>query len=1560
MAKRLNKKVAIISSLFLAVLIVVAIVIILNISKDPHKYIADAEAILSQAEPDYEAARRAYGQAFGNTKDIDLKIDILFKLADMYKEINEWPKVVGCWNNIVNYDPKNEKARLALLDYSYQLAETGSWMTWTDVESNASELIAKELDTSPRMYRMKGQALVELVKRGQKTDTETAIKDAIENLQKAREMEPNNVDVYAYLADAIIEQGKITAAKGILGAAENAQVEAEKILLDGIENLPDEPKAYVNLYHTRLAETRNNPDKYKELESDIINLVEKFDSSPLPLFTLVQLYQVSPKDTDKAIAAIERARELDKQDVSYAVSAASLYYRRYSIYKNEDDFRKGIEIAKEALTYPDSLDIPGPNDRKSFINRYVLHTFLINCFIEKAIKTSENDPEKAKWLESAEKELYELDQLLGSAENAYAIMWRGRLLLAQGQTDEAIVQMNTAYEMLTAASRKQGEVYLGELSYELAKALHNSPETGAVIKFYSTAIQNGLHYSKPEVLLDFASALMITKNWSHILESVDFYEKNFTVNNKSRILRIGACIGTSMFDEAQELLKELPPEDPNRLKLEITLLNNKLARINWRLIEDANAQETQMHDKLMSEQTDIEKKRNSLMDKLSSLGADKLQENQAAELCKKYISDGKYDNARKLAEDFGHVNPNSVNVKIYRFIADEPEPANVSPERFDQLMIKAIETLDDPVRKALLLGKFYRDKEQPDKASEYFQQVLKLDPANNSAVAYLFDIAVTNKDFEKAEELIKIAQENNTDRCAGEFFKAQLAFTKGEYKRTAERIDNALEKRPIFSQAYLLRSKVNTMLEKDDDAIADLRKAQELNPLDNTISRSLAYLLYKRNEKLGISVSVEQQVEARNAIESAIRANPSDFQLKSFYAEYIGDTDPVTAISVCQKIQKVSPSVENSLILGRLAWKIAEESKVESQKKMYFSIAEDAYKTAYEFAPTDMKVLTAYSEFLKSVDKPQEAENILANQESILWRFYLRDGKFEEGEKVLQKLYEANPNDPNTIKGLLIIARNKKDQAEILKYVGELIKHDNSIDNQIIQIESYLETGLTDDAQAKLDSLRERYPDEPRAIFLKAWLLARQGKLEEALKLTNRTLELDENNARAWRLRGQINIGMNNLNAAIDDLQKSKTLQDEPEVRIDLARAYIRSGKQEQAIVELKVAVNEQGSSVARNMLEEVYYITGKKERLEEFYADVIKEFPQDVHWYNRAGQFALNNGNFTMAYNFFDTALQNSLKINNELPDIEAFDGKMISLLSEQKYDQILTEAAKYLDSSLAPIAYARMAAVKARMGDMDSAVQYYRRSLEKVGMNETYLIEILKNMTQVVGSDETMKWCNEKLQSQPDSLAVNLAMFNLCKLTGDYDKAIEYIDNCIRISADDAKLSVSYKFNKATTLQGMFDMTSNKTYLERAVKEYESLHQKLPTNTTLLNNLAYTLASTNTDLEKALGYAEKAYKALPNNANVLDTYGYVLFKNDQVEKSDEILQRALQQYEQNKMNAPIEVYEHIGMTKEKLGQDTEALQAYRRAIEFAGQNISQDVKNRILAAIERIASKQ
>ncbi|GAH08496.1 unnamed protein product, partial [marine sediment metagenome] len=127
---------------------------------------------------------------------------------------------------------------------------------------------------------------------------------------------------------------------------------------------------------------------------------------------------LGPKNLDKAVEAVEKAVELDRGNVTYARAAADLYYRKFSIYGQEPQLYKAIEVAKNALTLPDAQDKPGPRSWANRMNRLSLYAFLANCYIERVlgyprdgIKT---EAQKQKWLTDAEQAVHEIEQLSGS------------------------------------------------------------------------------------------------------------------------------------------------------------------------------------------------------------------------------------------------------------------------------------------------------------------------------------------------------------------------------------------------------------------------------------------------------------------------------------------------------------------------------------------------------------------------------------------------------------------------------------------------------------------------------------------------------------------------------------------------------------------------------------------------------------------------------------------------------------------------------------------------------------------------------------------------------------------------------------------------------------------------------------------------------------------------------------------------------------------------------------------------------------------------------------------
>jgi tetratricopeptide (TPR) repeat protein len=390
-----------------------------------------------------------------------------------------------------------------------------------------------------------------------------------------------------------------------------------------------------------------------------------------------------------------------------------------------------------------------------------------------------------------------------------------------------------------------------------------------------------------------------------------------------------------------------------------------------------------------------------------------------------------------------------------------------------------------------------------------------------------------------------------------------------------------------------------------------------------------------------------------------------------------------------------------------------------------------------------------------------------------------------------------------------------------------------------------------------------------------------------------------------------------------------------------------------------------------------VYTQLGRKDALKVFYDQTLAKFPDSVLWHNRAAAFAIITGEFDKAEQLYEKVYRAKRQAFGEpnakdgIKDVQyaaAFDGYLRALVSgagdrnaanwnPRKLDKVFVESNHYIDSAFAPMAYLRMAEAKLKLGDKITAREYCRRAVDKASSNESLAADVLLRMYLMLGAEEVSKYCEQKLQTDPDSVPANFTMFNLAKIDGQYDKAIRYIDKCIQTAKGGDPRIVEYVAKKAEVLTLAYERTSDNNYLRRAVADYESLLTKMPNNTNVLNNLAYMLAENNERLPDALQYAKRAFDISPNDPSFMDTYGYVLYKNGKVSQAAELLVAALQRYGQDTTSVPSEVYEHLGMIKEKLGAKTEALDAYKRAMEVGADGLSQKRREQINDAVKRLS---
>jgi len=226
------------------------------------------------------------------------------------------------------------------------------------------------------------------------------------------------------------------------------------------------------------------------------------------------------------------------------------------------------------------------------------------------------------------------------------------------------------------------------------------------------------------------------------------------------------------------------------------------------------------------------------------------------------------------------------------------------------------------------------------------------------------------------------------------------------------------------------------------------------------------------------------------------------------------------------------------------------------------------------------------------------------------------------------------------------------------------------------------------------------------------------------------------------------------------------------------------------------------------------------------------------------------------------------------------------------------------------------------------------------------------------MLGPEEVQEYCRQRLEGDPDSLVANYVLYYLANSSGDYYKAMGYLDRCIEVSEPDSQDYINALVEKGSLLAAIYQRYSDNTYLEQAITTWEMILEKMPENTKVLNNVAYLLAGDEKRLPQALEYAKRALEQSPDNPGVLDTYAYVLYRNSRFDEAAENARAALQQYEAQQAVAPVEVYEHLGMIMGEIGQKDEAIGAYQKALELGKDSLSEERKRQINEAIEKLSN--
>jgi tetratricopeptide (TPR) repeat protein len=1059
--KRVNKKVALMGSMLLAMLSFAAVLVILRVTRDPAQCIADGDA--ARAVHDYERAQRSYSQAFRSAKSSEQKVSVLFKLADVYQAQDDWPRILASWEQIILSDPDDLRARLGKLKYSYIVADSYSSVgqnvstDWKDILTQATELIdIAERDNllgtdkgqwepgfgsseplgwdggvkclGPFLYFVRGRASLELARMGAVPSPDTVFEDARKDLGKAKELDPTFVQVYRYLAAVVLETGERAGSRGNTDEQTAATKQAQEILDEGIAAVPDSAAAYVQALAQKLVQAQRGDvavvrEQLSPLEPQYVSLVEKFPSSADAAANLGEFYslyssylpiQEGLEKLELALRAAQEARSLEPTRARYARFVSALYYRKFSLAHDEGAIREAIDLAESGLKLPEAQDNPGPRQYAGLLDRFALCSLLGKCYMDRILSLSQADPQREGLLSRLEETVREIRRIHGSEENPHVVKWNGMLDLAEGHTMKGVRSLYAAYEQIKASNQQEAQDEY--LAYRLANIFQGTSETGAVIEFLGSALRSGILAAKPEVLLDYGDALLLVGGTEVAMTAVTSFDERFGVNDRSRQLRIRVAIARGDLDQARQQIIQANFDEPNTLRLDLLVVKHEIASLQ-------NAGQSQALRE--SQQHQVE-----LVRRLVQIDPGLVQDEDIAAVCRAMISQNDIGKARTIVDAFMKKSPTNVTGAFYRLLLSEPNPGACSDSRRMELQVQAISAVADPMKQAVGLGMVYQENGRMDEAVLQWRKVLTetsgqgdgAEPASPGdalqsprrlAAGQLFDIACRNRDWPTAKQIIQIVGDESLDDCQGHFFAARLAIAQDKHEDALNHLNECLEQRPVFSYAYMLRGNVEAEMGNTQACVEDTFKAASLNPMDPLVAKALANALLARNNALADKVSVEQQRQTATALERAIAMNPHDMQLLDAYARAVAELDPLKALAARQQIQATSPSAANAILLGKLATRIANEESDESSRQTFLATAQSAFEQARRSDPKNVLLIESLADYYRVSGQPEKARQLLSESDNkrLLWRYYYQAGRYDKAIDELQEIVKE-PNAP--------------------------------------------------------------------------------------------------------------------------------------------------------------------------------------------------------------------------------------------------------------------------------------------------------------------------------------------------------------------------------------------------------------------------------------------------------------------------------------------------------------------------------------------------------------------
>jgi tetratricopeptide (TPR) repeat protein len=575
-------------------------------------------------------------------------------------------------------------------------------------------------------------------------------------------------------------------------------------------------------------------------------------------------------------------------------------------------------------------------------------------------------------------------------------------------------------------------------------------------------------------------------------------------------------------------------------------------------------------------------------------------------------------------------------------------------------------------------------------------------------------------------------------------------------------------------------------------------------------------------------------------------------------------------------------------------------------------MAEASFKRAVNAAPTKVETRVALAHFYRSQGRTGEAEMVLKEALAVdprsvqvnsnLAQLYIESGRTLEAELPLRTLADER-KDPSSLFALADYYTNTdrpKKAAAILDKLAAT-KESYSLAKARLAAIDYT-AGRAAEAHAILNELLKREPNSRIGLVLKGRLLLMEKKPDEALTMAKAAISADpERAADGQFLLAQIYLSTGQIEDALDALRQ--TLKLDPRqvgAQIALARVYASKGQKLPAIEMAQQAVVTAPLNVdARLALVRAVLASGDAVRAEREIRLLVVRFPNSPAVLTQVGGLYMGRRDFAAARAAFTQAL---------------------------KIDPASSDA------------LAGLVVLDLGANDPRSAIARVEARLSAAPEDATAWYLAARSYALVGDAPQTERALMKTIELDPANLQAYGMMGDLYGMQGKLDQALQQF----QAWATREPRSVA-----AQTMVGLVLEKLNR--MPEAQRTYERVLEMDRHAAIAANNLAWMLAEGGGNLDQATELAQAAKSQAPDQPAFNDTLGWIFYKKNLAEQSVPLFQQALEKDPENALT-----HFHLGMAYAKLGEDSKAIAALKRALALDPQLSTAAEARRTLADLQ------